>query len=67
MFIVVILALKVMKMVTNPKTYLVCSLKGLYRKADSFRKDHHSSNKDHQCIFDIIIIKEHHLRYPHLG
>ena len=25
-------------MVTNPKTYLACSLKGLYRKADSFRK-----------------------------
>ena len=29
---------KVIKMVTNPKTYLACSLKGLYRKADSFRK-----------------------------
>ena len=67
MLIDVILVLKVMKMVTNPKTYLVCSLKGLYRKADSFRKDHHSSNKDHQCnfsIFDILnIIKEHHLCY----
>ena len=34
-----IMSFKVIKMVTNPKTYLACSLKGLYRKADSFRKD----------------------------
>ena len=34
-----IIMFKVIKMVTNPKTYLACSLKGLYRKADSFRKD----------------------------
>ena len=33
-----VMMLKVIKMVTNPKTYLACSLKGLYRKADSFRK-----------------------------
>ena len=64
MLIDVILVLKVMKMVTNPKTYLVCSLKGLYRKADSFRKDHHSSKKDNLNII-IIIIKERHLRYHH--
>ena len=29
---------QVVKMVTNPKTYLACSLKGLYRKAASIRK-----------------------------
>ena len=42
-------------MVTNPKTYLACSLKGLYRKADSFRKD----------IVHIIIIfiKQRHHQY----
>ena len=29
---------QVVKMVTNPKTYLACSLKGLYRKAASIRE-----------------------------
>ena len=42
--------LKVIKMVTNPKTYLVCSLKGLYRKADSFRKGTIVCNISHTII-----------------
>ena len=57
---------QVIKIVTNPKTYLACSLKGLYRKADSFRKDivHkytynlHQSNKGTILTISIIIIKD---------
>ena len=57
---------QVIKMVTNPKTYLACSLKGLYRKADSFRKDivhkytHnlHQSNKGTILTISIIIIED---------
>ena len=45
--------LKVIKMVTNPKTYLACSLKGLYRKADSFRKGTIVCNISHTIIIII--------------
>ena len=60
---------QVVKMVTNPKTYLACSLKGLYRKAASIRKKIriHSIIVPIEMIFmiDKIIKYTHSLRHHH--
>ena len=59
---------QVVKMVTNPKTYLACSLKGLYRKAASIRKKiriHSIIVPIEMVVIDKIIKYTHGLRHHH--
>ena len=59
---------QVVKMVTNPKTYLACSLKGLYRKAASIRKKiriHSIIVPIEMVVIDKIIKYAHSTRHHH--
>ena len=59
---------QVVKMVTNPKTYLACSLKGLYRKAASIRKKiriHSIIVPIEMVVIDKIIKYTHSTRHHH--